>query len=66
MHTQALVLVVAGLTGLAKLYGFGWLVKMYIVPYFVVNHWCVLLVLANALVVSQCSTYMHLLSQTVV
>ncbi|KAF5831839.1 fatty acid desaturase, delta-12 [Dunaliella salina] len=41
----ALAVVIAGLVGIAKLYGVGWLVKMYVVPYFIVNHWLVMITL---------------------
>jgi len=43
MYLQALAVVIAGLVGVGRLYGLGWLAKMYIVPYFVVNHWCVVI-----------------------
>lgn len=41
----ALVGVLYGLGALAKSFGWPWLIKTYVVPYFIVNHWLVMITL---------------------
>ena len=41
----ALVAVMGGLYSLAQSFGWLWLVKVYIVPYLIVNHWLVIITL---------------------
>lgn len=38
-----LAIVVCGLTLLGRVYGWAWLLQTYLIPYFMVNHWLVMI-----------------------